>query len=415
MFSLFAAFGLCLAGDPALVLRPDRVFDGLGAAHSGWIVVVEGETIVAAGPPDMVKVPAGAREMAMPGCTLLPGLIDAHTHLLLFPYSESTWDDQVSRLPMAERVCRAAVHARLNLMSGFTTIRDMGTEGADLADVGVKSAIAKKVIPGPEMLVTTRAIVATGSYAPRSFAPEWRIRQGAEEADGDRLREVVRRQIRAGADWIKVYADTPHGPGEAYRPAFSQAELELIVSTARDAGVLVAAHAQSREGMRRAALAGVATIEHGDAGDIEVFRLMAEKKIGYCPTLAMSEAYARYAGWKQGTPAPRDIVLKRDSFKAALESGVTIVNGSDMGVFPHGEGARELELLVAHGMSPAKALEAATASAARMLRLEDRVGRVRPGLRANLVAVAGNPLEDIKDIRNVRYVLVGGTVVRRPD
>lgn len=415
MFSFLAVMGVCLAVDPALVLKPDRVFDGSGVAHAGWVVVVQGETILAAGPPDMVQAPAGAREIAMPGCTLLPGLIDAHTHLMLFPYSEATWDDQVSRLPLAERVCRAAAHARANLMSGFTTIRDMGTEGADLADVGIKSAIAKRVTQGPEMVVTTRAIVATGSYAPRSFAPEWRIPQGADEADGDRLREVVRRQIRAGADWIKVYADTPHGPGEAYRPAFSQAELELVVSTARDAGVPVAAHAQSREGMRRAALAGVATIEHGDAGDIEVFRLMADKKIGYCPTLAMSEAYARYAGWKQGAPAPRDIVLKRESFKAALESGVTIANGSDMGVFPHGEGARELELLVSHGMSPGKALEAATASAARALRMENRVGRIRPGLRANLLAVAGNPLEDIKAIRNVRYVLLGGAVARRPD
>lgn len=415
MFSFFAVFGLCLLADPALVLRPDRVFDGSGPAHAGWVVVVEGERIVAAGAPETVKVPAGAREIPLAGCTLLPGLIDAHTHLMLFPYGETTWDDQVARLPMAERVCRAAVHARLNLMSGFTTIRDMGTEGADLADVGIKSAIMKKVIPGPEMLATTRAIVATGSYAPRSFAPEWRVRQGAEEADGDRLREVVRRQIRAGADWIKVYADTPHGPGGEYRPAFSQAELELVVSTARDAGVPVAAHAQSREGMRRAALAGVATIEHGDGGDIQVFRLMRERNVGYCPTLAMSEAYARYAGWKPGSPAPGEIRLKAESFKAALESGVAMVNGSDMGVFPHGDGARELELLVAHGMSPAGALEAATASAARALRLGDRVGRVRPGMRANLLAVAGNPMENIKAIRNVRFVVLGGEIVRGPD
>lgn len=404
-----------IAAEPAMVLRPDRVFDGSGAAREGWVVVIEGERIAAAGPAETVRAPAGATDLPLPGCTLLPGLIDAHTHLLLFPYSETPWDDQVSRLPLAERVCRAAVHARANLMSGFTTIRDMGTEGADLADVGVKSAIAKRVIQGPEMVVTTRAIVATGSYAPRSFSPEWRIPQGADEADGERLREVVRRQIRAGADWIKVYADTPHGPGSAFRPAFSQSELDLIVSTARDAGVLVAAHAQSREGMRRAAMAGVATIEHGDEGDLAVFRLLAEKKIGYCPTMAMSEAYARYAGWKPGAPTPRDIERKRESFKAALESGVAIVNGSDMGVFPHGDGARELELLVRHGMKPASALEAATAAAARMLRMEERVGSIKKGLRANLLAVRGNPLENISAIRNVRLVVMAGAVVRRAD
>ena len=235
------------------------------------------------GPADEVKVPREAKVIELPGTTLLPGLIDAHSHLLLHPYDETKWDDQVLKEPLAERVCRATNHAKADLLSGFTTLRDLGTEGAGYADVGLKSAIDKGIIPGPRLLVTTKAIVATGSYAPRAFAPEWRVPQGAEEADGDNLRKVVREQIRGGADWIKVYADTPHGPAPGAKPAFSLDELKLIVATAKDAGVPVVAHAESKEGMRRATLAGVETIEHGDAGDVEVFRLMAKHKVGVLP------------------------------------------------------------------------------------------------------------------------------------
>src|SRR4051794_20069439 len=259
-----------------VLLKPDRVFDGLaGPAHPGWIVLVTGDRITAAGPADEVKAPADARVIALPGATLLPGLIEAHSHLLLHAYNETPWDDQVLKEPLAERVCRATNHAKANLMSGFTTLRDLGTEGAGYADVGIKRAIDKGIIPGPRLLVTTKAIVATGTYAPRDFAPEWRIPQGADEADGSNLRTVVREQLRGGADWIKVYADVPYGPGRGSKPAFSLEELKLIVDTAKDAGAPTVAHASTREGMRRSALAGVGTIEHGNDGDVEVFRLMA--------------------------------------------------------------------------------------------------------------------------------------------
>jgi len=394
---------------PALtLLRPAAVFDGQDL-HPGWAVLIEGDKIKAVGPAAQLAAPAGAQVRELPGLTLLPGLIEGHSHLLLHPYNETSWNDQVLTEPLALRVARATVHARRTVQAGFTTARDLGTEGAGYADVGLKQAIDQGIIPGPRLLVATRALVATGSYGPHLAAVE-ELPQGAQEADGvDNLVRAVREQIGRGADVVKVYADYRWGPNSTPQPTFSLEELTLIVQTARSAGRGVVAHASTAEGMRRATLAGVETIEHGDGGTLEVFKLMKQRGVAFCPTVAATDAISQYKGWLKGQqPAPQRVLDKHRAMQAAMQAGVTLAVGGDVGVFAHGDNARELELLVQdYGLAPLEVLRAATSGNARIFHLADR-GRLAPGLLADLVAVAGDPTQHIEALRQVKLVLKGG-------
>ena len=403
------------ADEPVILLQPDRVFDGT-VMRAGWSVLVRGDRIIGFGAALDAVVPPDARRIPLPGTTLLPGLIDAHSHLLLHPYNETSWDDQVLLEPLALRVARAVGHARRTLEAGFTTLRDLGTEGAGDADGGMKDAIDQSIVPGPRLRIANRAIVATGSYGPKGFDPRWQAPQGAEEADGlDGVTRAVRVQIGRGADWVKVYADYRWGPAGEARPTFTQGELERIVEVARSSGRPVVAHASTAEGMRRAVLAGVETIEHGDGGTLEVFRLMAQRGVALCPTLAAGEAIRQYRGWRKGVDAePAEVTEKRASFRRALAARVTICNGSDAGVFAHGDNARELELMVEYGLPALDALKAATSVNAKLLHLADRLGAVRIGFLADLVAVEGDPTVRISNLRRVKLVMKNGDIVRAP-
>lgn len=409
---------LAAAAEPdapaACLIRPAAVFDGK-ELHPGWAVLVQGDKIEAAGPATEITPPEGARAIDLPNDTLVPGLIEGHSHLFLHPYNETPWNEQVTDESLSFRTAEATAHAEKTLLAGFTTVRDLGTEGAGYGDVGLKKAIDQGIVPGPRMIVVTRAIVATGSYGPK-LSTDLDLPQGAQEASGvDEIVRATREQIGKGADWVKLYVDYRWGSGEPARPTFSQEEVTAGVKAAHDAGRPVAAHATTAEGMRRATLAGVDTIEHGDDGTPEVFKLMKERGVAFCPTVAAGDAILQYRGWKKGSePEPDRIREKRASMKAARAAGVAFAMGGDVGVFPHGDNAREMELLVReYGFTPLEVLRQATSGNAAIFRLTDR-GSIRAGQLADLVAVEGDPTKDIGVVRHVRFVMKSGVIYRQP-
>ncbi len=378
----------------------------------GQAILIEKGKILKVGPAAELAPPPGAKVLELGGLVVVPGLIDLHTHLLLHPYDEASWEDQVLKEALELRTLRAVPAARATLQAGFTTIRDLGTEGAGFADVALRDAIRAGLIEGPRVFASTRALVASFSYGPSGFDPRWDVPRGAEQVTGPAaMRRAVREQIAAGADWIKVYADYRRTPGARSTATFTVEELHAAVLEARSAGLPVSAHASTPEGIRRAVLAGVRTIEHGSGADEQVLTLMREHEVTLCPTLAASEAMARYAGWKPGQPEPERMRADRLLIQRALKIGVSIACGSDAGVFAHGQNAREIELMAEYGLGPVRALQAATIEAARVLDRGQELGRIAPGFTADLIAVRGNPLGDAQALENPVLVLKEGRVV----
>lgn len=396
-------------------LTADRVFDG-ESVHEKWAVLIEDDKIAQAGPLDKVSAPAGAIRVHYTNATILPGLIEGHSHMLLYPYNITDWDTQVLKETDSYRTVRATVHAKNTLLAGFTTARDLGTEGAGYSDVGLKRAIEEGIIPGPRLLVAGRAIVTTGSYGPKGYDSDQQIMLGAEPGDGSELIRIVRDQIGKGADFVKVYADYRWGLLGDDQPSFTLEELKLINEVTRSSGRVMVCHAKSKEAIKRAVLAGAETIEHGDYLDLEIGKLMKERNVTFFPTLSAVEMISQYRGWKKGvSPEPSSVINKKKSFKEALASGVTIGMGGDVGVYHHGENALEMELMAEYGMKPLDVLKAATSVNAKAFHLENNVGSIRPGLKADILIVAGNPSDAISDVRKVLFVMKGGVVYRQEE
>lgn len=403
---LSVLFAALLAGQQPLAIHCKHVLAEDGASwRSDVVVVVEQGRITAIRP-----FAAGDRvDRDFGDAWLIPGLIDLHTHVCLHPYDETSWSDQVLHESLELRSIRATAHARATLAAGFTVIRDLGTEGAGCTDVALRDAIAHGITAGPRLFASTRAIVATGCYGPE--LPNVEVPKGAQPADGaDGVRVAVRQQIAAGADWIKVYADYRRAPGHPATPTFTLAELQAICSEAATAGVPVAAHATTDEGIRRAVEAGVRSIEHGTMASEATLQLMQQKGVVLCPCLAANEAIVRYAGRKG--PIVDRLNAGKLGFQRALAAGVTIACGSDAGVFAHGDNAREIELMVQFGMTPVQALAAATRVAASVLE-HPEFGVISVGASPGLVVLGGDPLQDIANLRQVRAVLVGDRVLER--
>jgi imidazolonepropionase-like amidohydrolase len=409
------------ASDSWTVIRAGSLIDGKSAApRRDQVIVIHGNRIESVGDAATAKIPSGAAAIDLSKATLLPGLIDAHTHIFLQGEdpAQGGYDANILNAPLALRAARATVSARRALEQGFTTLRDVETEGAGYGDVGIKQAIEKGYIPGPRLFVATRAISTTGGYPLEGYAPELDMPKGAQIVDGPvEARKAAREQLDHGADWIKVYMTHRSWVGKngelVSQPTLTLEELRAVVDETHGWGKKVACHVYGGIGLRRALDGGCDSIEHGLDLDDAAIAQMLKQGTWYVPTISVY-----YGDWAPAdTPAGQRDRLRasvhEQSFKKALKGGVKIVFGTDMGGIPWTEPiAREFPRMVELGMQPMDAIQSATSRAAAMLEMEGKIGVVAPGAFADIIAVNGDPLSDIKVLENVQFVMKDGKVFK---
>ena len=421
---LFLCLILCAslveAADAPVVIRAARMIDGRSdSVVTPGMVVIRGKTIESVGAS---SVPPGAEVIDLGDATILPGLIDAHVHILLQgDVTQEDYDVQLFKESMPYRALRASRAVKIGLERGFTTMRDVETEGAMYTDVDVKRAINEGVIPGPRLIVSTRAMSVTGAYGPTGYAPEIVYPRGVQIVDGvENARKAVREQVGNGADWIKVYADRAYFVAKdgslSSIPTFTLDEMKAIVDETHRLRRKVAAHAMARPGLENAITAGVDSIEHGIAIPDDLLDRMKAQGIYLCPTLTVTE-YVAPGRAAEGRPIWGKIpVFHRDTFQRAVRKWVKVAFGTDVGGFPwEVNQAREFSYQTKSGMTPMQAIKSATSVAAQMLEMDDRIGTLEKGKAADVVAVPGNPLSDITLMERVHFVMKDGVVYRRQE
>jgi len=400
-----------------ILVKAGRLLDVRGGqVQSGQSILIENGRIRQVGAN--ISAPAGARVIDLSNAMVLPGLIDTHTHILLQgDITAQDYDDQLLKESIPYRTIRATVSARTALMNGFTTIRDVETEGAMYADVDVKTAIERGVIPGPRMFVSTRAFAPTGMYPLLGYSWELKMPEGVQIIDGaDNIRRAVREQVKYGADWIKYYSDRKYYMKDGALHSwvnFTDEEAKAMVDEAHRLGHKVAAHCMGKEGIEAALRAGVDSVEHGPGLDEETMDTMARRGVYWCPTIYVV-AYVAKGRAEAGAPIWLDIQrVEANAFPKALKKGVKIVFGTDAGGFSWTENeAKEFGWMVKYGMQPIDAIRAATITAAELLDQQQNLGAIEPGKYADLVALSGDPLKDVTELERVKFVMKGGQVMR---
>jgi imidazolonepropionase-like amidohydrolase len=411
------AFAAPHPGEAETYIRAGKLLDvRSGKLLSSQVIVIQGDKIARIGAADEIKVPEGARLVDLSHATVLPGLIDAHEHIFLTGEDNGRYDEQLLKESWQYRTIEATLNAKRDLEAGFTSMRDLETEGAMYSDVDVRDAINRGLIPGPRLEVATRALSTTGGYPLEGYSPEVPVPSGVQILDGPiEARKAVREQIKYGADLIKIYGTHKFyfSDGKMVSiPTFTLDEVKVIVNEAHREGRKVACHAYGGEGLHNCIEGGVDSIEHGlDLDDAEIQKMVANG-IWYVPTLYVYEGETRREDEAASGGTVSRASVHEISFRKALAAGVKIAFGTDAGPFPHGTQAKEFEYLTKFGMSPLAAIQTATINAAELMSWSGRVGAIEPGKFADIIAVEGNPLDDITQLEHVKFVMKGGQVVR---